>query len=73
MGIDNRYSITLKINKKGVVLWLLKKALKAGAKVGGILSADVRANIEAMIDEVVKNFSETGSVMLSKEAEEENE
>lgn len=33
----------------------IKKALKAGAKAGGISLADVRADIEATIDEAMNN------------------
>ena len=32
----------------------IKKALKAGAKAGGVSLADVRADIEATIDEAMK-------------------
>lgn len=33
----------------------IKKALKAGAKAGGVSLTDVRANIEATIDEVMNS------------------
>lgn len=33
----------------------IKKALKAGAKAGGLSLADVRADIEATIDEAMNN------------------
>lgn len=33
----------------------IKKALKAGAKAGGVSLADVRADIEATIDEAMNN------------------
>ena len=33
----------------------IKKALKAGAKAGGMSVTDVRANIEAMIDETMNS------------------
>ena len=33
----------------------IKKALKAGAKAGGLSYADVRADIEATIDEAMNN------------------
>ena len=33
----------------------IKKALKAGARAGGISLADVRADIEATIDEAMNN------------------
>ena len=43
-----------------------KKALKAGAKAGGVSLADVRADIEATIDEAMNSTDPRGAGKFQK-------
>ena len=49
--VDNAKVLFMAILKRRDI----KKALKAGAKAGGVSLTDVRANIEATIDEVMNS------------------
>ena len=45
----------------------IKKALKAGAKAGGMSLADVRENIEATIDEAIGDMYKIMQTLLMEE------